>query len=122
MSTDRMKIKPDDLSVAALKAVGTETASAPKVVNPPFAAGTSPIDLAALSAIGSIATLTATVNTADTAAATKQAAALNTSPPVLVQQDQKGADDMIVASAPLKTIHLPMKKAITAPTPGVQSA
>jgi len=121
MSTDRLKIKPDDLSVAAVKAVGTENASAPKPVTPPFAAGTSPVDVAALAAVGSIVSLTSTVNAADTQAAATQSAALNTSPPVLVQQDQKGADDMVVASAPLKTIYLPMKKAHTAPTPGVQS-
>lgn len=52
MSTDRLKIKPDDLSVAAIKAVGTESASAPKPVTPPAAAGTSPIDAAAGRAAG----------------------------------------------------------------------
>jgi hypothetical protein len=118
MSTDRTNLKPDDLSVAAIKAVGTENASAPKPVTPPTAAGTSPIDLAAGLAAGAVTTLTTAVNAADTKAATTQATALTTSPPVLVQQDQQGADDIIVASAPLKTIHYPTKKAFTAPALG----
>jgi hypothetical protein len=117
MSTDRLKIKPNDLSVAAVKAAGTANASAPKPVTPPTAAGTSPIDAAAALAAGAVTTLTTTVNAADMKAATTQAAALTESPPVLEQQDQKGADDMIVAGAQTKTIKYPTLKA-TAPAPG----
>lgn len=117
MSTERMKITPNDLSVAAVKAAGTANASVPKPVTPPITAGTSPIDAAAGLAAGAVTTLTTTVDAADVHAATTQAAALTESPPVLEQQDQQGADDIIVAGAQTKTIKFPTLKA-TAPAPG----
>jgi len=106
MSTDLTKIKPADLATAAGKAAATQAASTPAPIEPP-ASGSSPVDAAPAAVAQSIQALLAAQNTADTAAAAEQTAALTESPPALVQQDQTNADNMNTAGAGVNVIKLP---------------
>ena len=108
MSTDGLDIRPEDLATAAAKAGATVTASTPVAIASPPPTAESLLDAAAVALSAAIQGLAAAVDTADTTAAAKQQAALTESPPMLVQQDHQGAQDM-TAGAPI----------IEFPTPGV---
>lgn len=81
MSADRMQLLPEDLASAAVTDAGTHAGAV----------------------AASIKTSLTARDTADVAAATQRTAALTESPPVLVEQDQQGAEDYTRAGAQFPT-------------------
>lgn len=106
MTTDRMKIRPENLAAAATDSTATQAARAPvTIASPPPAAAGSPVNAAAVAVGTTIQAELAAADTADVAAVTKQTAALTDSPTELVQQDQENADNITAASQfPMPTV------------------
>lgn len=109
MTTDRTKIRPEDLAAAATSSAATEAARAPvTVVSPPQASAGSPVDAAAVAVGTAIQTALAGADTDDVSAVTKQTAALTESPPELVEQDEENAANITAAGQfPMPTIAAP---------------
>lgn len=109
MTTDRMSIRPEDLSAAASKSGTTQAARGPVVIaSPPPAAAGSPVDAAAGGVATTIQGALAATDTADVTAVTKQTAALTESPPELVEQDHQNAAAITAASQfPMPVVRAP---------------
>jgi len=118
MSGDKLDVDPEKLADYAAQSSGMAAAAAavPPLVTPPESV-TSALDAVLVGLAKEIHGAVSAAEEADNAAVSKQAAALAEAAPVFVQQDQAGADDMIVASAPLKSIKYPTLHAAP-PVPG----
>jgi hypothetical protein len=91
MTTDRMKIRPENLAAAATDSTATQAARAPvTIASPPPAAAGSPVDAAAVAVGTTIQAALAAADTADVAAVTKQTAALTDSRPGERRQHHRG--------------------------------
>jgi hypothetical protein len=110
MSGDKLDIDPDELAALSGQAANmAASANFVGLVTPPPAVS-SLLDTVAVGLSAAIQAMVAPLDTADSAAATEQATMLAESPPVLVQQDQQGADQIgatVIQPTP-----------ITAPGPG----
>lgn len=89
----KLDIESDQLASAAGKASATLAGSAVNAIPAPPPTVTSQLDAALALVATSSEALRVKVDTTDSMLATKQQAALTESPPVLVQQDQQGAQD-----------------------------
>ncbi|WP_204810528.1 hypothetical protein [Mycobacterium riyadhense] len=107
-STDKLDINTVDLAAAAAKAAATQAASGPSpITSPPAASAGSPVDAAAVAVAESIHALLEARDTADFAAAAEQTAALTESPPVIVEQDHQGADEITTAAGAIPEFPMP---------------
>jgi hypothetical protein len=107
MSGDNLDIDPERLAGYAAQSSKMATvavvAAGPELVMPP-ATVASPLDAVLVALAKEIRGAVTAAEAADNAAVRKQAAMLAESPSVIVQQDQSGADDMVVAGEGMKTI------------------
>lgn len=106
--SDTTKIDPAALGNAAASGGKTTVSSVPVVMTPPtpITAG-SPIDLAAVAAAVASEGLVQAHATADNAASVKQMEALAESPPVLVAQDQQGAQEITTSAGGIPVFPMP---------------
>jgi hypothetical protein len=99
----KLQIETGQLASAAGKASQTLAASAVQAIPPPPPTVTSQLDAALALVATSSEALRVNVDATDSMWATKQQAALTESPPVLIQQDQQGAQDYNRAAIQLPT-------------------
>lgn len=100
----KLEIETGQLASAAGKATQTLAASGPQPISPPPPSVTSQLDAALTLLATTSQALRQKLDATDTASATKQQAALTQSPPVLIQQDQQGAQDYNRATVKLPTL------------------
>jgi hypothetical protein len=106
VSDDKLMIDPESLAVARGEAQQMAAELPGALVTPP-AKVASPIDGALVELAEAIRTKVTAAEAADAAVADEQAAMLAESPPVLVQQDQQGAQVMTEAGAGISAIQFP---------------
>jgi hypothetical protein len=99
----KLDIETEKLASAAGKASQTLAASTVPAIPPPPPTVSSQLDAALVGLATSSEALRVNVDTSDSVWATKQQAALTQSPPVLVQQDQQGAQDYNRAASQFPT-------------------
>lgn len=120
MSGDKLDVDPETLAKYGAQSEGMAAARAavPPLVTPP-ATATSALDAVLVALAHEIQGAVSAAEAADNAAVNKQAAMLPEAAAVFVQQDQAGADDMIVAGEATKTIKFPTLHPAP-PIPGVR--
>jgi hypothetical protein len=119
MSGYKLDIDPETLAGYAAQSAqmaSVAVAAAPELVMPPDTVA-SPLDAELVVLAEEICGAVTVAEAADNPAVSKQAAMLAESPLVIVQQDQAGADDMIVAGEGMKTVKYSTLHAVP-PIPG----